>query len=189
MSSTLRRLMLLLLAAGVAGLWIWMGRNATTGRIAAAATANANAEPGYVARDAELIETGDDGAPLYRLRAERVEQARPAANIFLGQPRLNYQADASAPWTLQAERGVLLAGTEQAQLYGAVHAAGSDTRQRPLQVRTEQLLIDMHRQRVSSDAMVTIDWATLRLTARGLRINLMDGSLRLESQGHGQILH
>ncbi len=188
MSATLRRLMLLLLAAGVAGLWIWLGRNATAGRAATAATANANAEPGYLARDAELIETGDDGAPLYRLRAERIEQAHPAANIFLGQPRLNYQSDANTQWTLQADRGVLLAGTEQAQLYGTVRAAGSDTQRRPLQVRTEQLALDMRQQRVSSDAMVTIDWAKLRLTARGLRINLMDGSLRLESEGHGQIL-
>lgn len=188
MNAALRRLVLLLLVAGVAGLWIWLERNATAGRVAAAATANANAEPGYTARDAELIETGEDGAPLYRLHAERIEQAHPAANIFLGQPRLNYRSDADTQWTLRAERGVLMAGTEQAQLYGAVHAAGSDSLQRPLQVRTEQLAIDMRQQRVSSDAMVTIDWARLRLTARGLRINMMDGSLRLESQGHGQIL-
>jgi len=188
MSATTRRLLLLLFAASVIGLWTWVGRSTTTGRAATPSAGTGGAEPGYIANDAELIETGEDGAPLYRLHAQRIEQSRPDANIFLGEPKLNYQPDANTRWTLQADRGVLLASANQVELYGAVSAAGTDSRQRPLQVRTEQLAIDMERKLVSSDAMVAIDWAKLRLTARGLQINLMDGSLRLESQGHGEIL-
>ena len=40
-------------------------------------------EPGYAAIHAELIETGADGHPLYRLDADRIEQPQPQGTIFL----------------------------------------------------------------------------------------------------------
>jgi 3-deoxy-D-manno-octulosonate 8-phosphate phosphatase (KDO 8-P phosphatase) len=50
-------------------------------------------EPGYIANGAELIETDDDGHPLFRLDAERIEQPTPRGTIFLTAPKLDYQPE------------------------------------------------------------------------------------------------
>jgi len=179
----------LLLLLLVVGLWSWLGRGQLGGSANGNQTAAGSVEPGYVAQDAEMIETGDDGRPLYRLRASRIEQAQPAANFFLADPRLAYSPDAGSEWTLAAERGVLAPAERVLQLYGTVQAQGTGTDEQPLAIRTERLAIDMRQQRVQSDAPVAIDWGRLRLTARGLQINLKAGTLRLESEGHAEILH
>ena len=61
-------------------------------------------EPGYIANGAELIETGDDGHPLFRLDAERIEQPQPQGTIFLTEPKLDYQPETGNHWTLSAQR-------------------------------------------------------------------------------------
>ena len=71
---------------------------------------NAGAEPtavasGYSALHAELIETGPDGQPLYRLDADRIEQPQPQGTVFLTNPKLDYQPEAGNPWTLTAQSG------------------------------------------------------------------------------------
>jgi LPS export ABC transporter protein LptC len=178
----------LLLLLLVVGLWSWLGRSRLGSDENGSASAPGDVEPGYVAQDAELIETGEDGQPLYRLHASRIEQAQPAANVFLAEPHLAYRPNAGSEWTLAAERGVLEPAARVLQLYGSVQAQGSGTAEQPLAIRTERLAIDMLQQHVSSDAPVAIDWGRLRLTARGLQINLKAGTLRLESEGHAEIL-
>ena len=48
-----------------------------------------NAEPGYVATHGDLVETGDNGHPLFRLDAERMEQPTPQGTIYLTEPHLD----------------------------------------------------------------------------------------------------
>ena len=49
-------------------------------------------EPGYVAIGAELIETGDDGQPLFRLDAERIEQPHAAGHDLSDRPEARLPA-------------------------------------------------------------------------------------------------
>ena len=65
-------------------------------------------EPGYAAIRAELIETGADGHPLYRLDADRIEQPQPQGTILLTAPRLEYEPEqAGNHWILTALHGQL----------------------------------------------------------------------------------
>jgi LPS export ABC transporter protein LptC len=182
----MRRALWLLLVLVVVGLFAWLApRHAVEGRIGAS-TDTSQEEPGYVAIDAELIETGDNGEPLYRLNAKRIEQARAGARVQLTEPRLAYQASADSSWRLQAAHGELASELQQAEFGGAVEASGSQNGATPIVIRTEQLSVNMQQQRADSLAAVTIDWGRVRLTAHGFHINLLDGSLKLDSQGHGE---
>jgi len=62
-------------------------------------------EPGFAAVHAQLIETGEDGLPLYRLDADRIEQPQPQGMIFLTAPKLDYQPEPGNHWTLTAQHG------------------------------------------------------------------------------------
>ena len=65
----------------------------------------ATPNPGFTAVHAQLIETGEDGLPLYRLDAERIEQPQPRGVIWLTDPKLDYQPQAGNHWTLTAQHG------------------------------------------------------------------------------------
>jgi LPS export ABC transporter protein LptC len=73
------------------------------------------------------------------------------------------------------------------ELSGSVEARGAAVGETPLIVRGEHLSVDMQQQTVHSDSRVAIDWGRMRLTAQRLHINVKDGTLRLESGGHGEL--
>jgi LPS export ABC transporter protein LptC len=177
-------LLVLLLAIGAGS---WLMRGPTVGGTADARVDAATQDPGYVSVDASLVETGDDGQPLYRLQAARIEQQPPSADIVLVEPRVHYQPTEQPAWTMRAERGVLTSAQQRVDLTGSVEARGIAGRQIPLIVRSEQLRVDMVQQTVDSEARVAIDWGRLRLTAQRLHMNVKDGTLRLESDGHGEL--
>ncbi len=172
------------LLAATAGLMIWRGQDAAP---AGGEGSTAGADPGYVATNAEIIQTGADGQPLYRLQARRVEQPAAGAEIHVTEPRLAYQEGDGPAWALRADTGVLPADTTRAELAGAVHAVATRTDAAPLEIRTASLGIDMATQRVHSDAAVEITWGRDRVTAVGLSADLKADTLRLESKVHGEI--
>src|SRR5262245_46985621 len=65
----------------------------------------AGEEPGYAARDAQLIETGTDGRPLYTLNAQVIRQRPKDRTVYLEKVRMGYRAENSSQWALSAERG------------------------------------------------------------------------------------
>lgn len=175
-----------LLLALALGLTIWREQQAGAPSDASAYPA---AEPGYIALDAEIVQTGPDGEPLYRLEADRVEQPRSGADILVTRPRLRYQKGSGPEWNLRADTGSLPADAQQANLAGSVHAVATQPGTSPLEIRTESLAIDMTAQLVTSPDPVRIDWGRDRLTAVGMRADLKVDTLRLESQVHGEIVH
>ena len=123
----MRRAWLLLVFAAALVLWLW--------RLAARGSPGNQArgprhrtEPGYVATGAVLFETDPDGQSLYRLRAERISQPDPTADIELSAPQFEYQG--TTVWTLTAHTGVLPPSAQQISLTGDVVAradqAGAD---------------------------------------------------------------
>jgi lipopolysaccharide export system protein LptC len=70
-----------------------------------------------------------------------------------------------------------------------VQATGQRAGAASIVIHTTQLAIDMKQQHADSEDHVSIDWGRVRLSARGMHINLRDGSLKLDSQGHGEILY
>jgi LPS export ABC transporter protein LptC len=147
-------------------------------------------EPGFAAVHAQLIETGEDGLPLYRLDADRIEQPQPQGTIFLTAPRLDYQPEPGNHWTLTAQHGQMPQDAGTAELDGAVHAegvpAGSTA---PVHIDTEQLHLDMMQKIATSPIAVRVDWGGNRLTGHGMRADLQNDTLQLASKVRGVLLH
>jgi LPS export ABC transporter protein LptC len=175
---------LLLVFAGALAVSLWQMRAREDTGAPTATAATANAEPGYIALDAELIDTGDDGQPQYRLRAQRIEQAQPAADIELTRPEFHYQG--TTAWTLTAQRGALPPGAEHVALSGEVNAVGVRAQEPPLRIRTDMLAIDLQGKRLDTSSPVAIDWGRNRLSGTGLHADMKADSLRLESGVHGE---
>ncbi len=150
----------------------------------------AASEPGYVALQAELIETGEDGRPLYRLRAARMEQPQPQGTIFLDAPQLDYEPAAGNRWSLTALHGQLPQDARTAELTGAVHAEGiPEGTDAPLHLATEDLRVDMATQMANAPGLVQADWAGNRLRGLGMQVDLKHYRLQLLQDVQGVLEH
>jgi LPS export ABC transporter protein LptC len=96
-------------------------------------------DPGYAARDAEVIETGYDGRERYRLNARVIRQQSDGGVIDLEQLEMNYHPGAQAAlpgdrpaaptvagetWHLTSDRGQVRANGDDVQLNGNVVVTG-----------------------------------------------------------------
>lgn len=158
-------------------------------------------DPGYAARDAEVIETGYDGRERYRLTARVIRQQSQTGVIDLEDLAMNYHpaAQASVPgeapaapaatesWNLRSDRGQVRAEGDDVQLDGNVvvtgPAPGSGV---PLRLSTDNLRINTPTEFIETQAPVKLDWSGHELTARGMKADLKAGTLRLESEVHGE---
>jgi LPS export ABC transporter protein LptC len=144
-------------------------------------------DPGYVALGAEIVETSDDGTPLYSLNADRIEQQPATGDVTLQTITMQYQRDPGTRWQLQARHGQLAGGTTVVRLIGDVHATGELPGSKiPADFRSEQLDFDTRSQDLSTHQLVTIYVGRQRLVARGLMANLKQDRVRLESAVHGR---
>jgi lipopolysaccharide export system protein LptC len=143
-------------------------------------------EPGYSARDAELTETGADGRALYRLNAKQIRQRPEDGSVLLEQVQMTYRGQASNQWALTANEGTLRDNNEQIKLTGDVRVVGVLTGTSDLaQIRSEHLDFDTRSEIVTTDDPVTLLWGTREIQGTGLKANLKDQQVRLESGVHG----
>jgi LPS export ABC transporter protein LptC len=158
-------------------------------------------DPGYAARDAEVIETGYDGRERYRLRAEVVRQKIDSSVIELEQLEMRYRPGAQplvageqAPtteqaaevWNLTSDRGEMRANGDDILLTGDVHVTGpAPGGGAPVSLTTTTMRINTPTRFIETDAPVTLRWAGHTMNAQGLEADLNRGSLRLKSNLHG----
>src|ERR1043165_8153391 len=81
-------------------------------------------EPGYAAKNAEIIETGDDGRPMYTLLADLVRQHPNDNRVQLDAPRMTYVASDGNTWHVKARSGQIRNDGANVELYGEVHVNG-----------------------------------------------------------------
>lgn len=142
--------------------------------------------PGYSARDAVIIETGEDGRPRYRLQAETIRQQPNDLTVSLANMALEYVGDDGTLWNASADRGVVPQSGDRIDLAGDVLLTGVlDGAEVPARIETERLALDTRTEIATTDAPVTITWAGKRITSQGLTANLQSQTLRLESEVHG----
>ena len=171
----------------IAGLWAWLAPRTLRPDVVSAADAPTDDDLGFAATEAELIETGADGAPLYRLRAQRIAQQRPDAEVVLTDPRLSYVDRTQGTWTLQSERGTLSADRQSVAFAGAVRARRTQARAPLLDLRTDALQVDLKRRLADTAAPVDIEWGRARLTAAGMHADMVSGLFVLSGDGHGRL--
>jgi LPS export ABC transporter protein LptC len=157
-------------------------------------------DPGYAARDAQLIETGYDGRERYRLDARVIRQRTDSSVIELEDLAMNYhiesqdQAGAAAPatkaspevWHLTSDRGEVRSNGDDVQLNGNVRITGpAPGTGEPLSLTTDNMRINTPTQFIETKATVKLRWSGHEINARGMEADLKAGTLRLESDGHG----
>jgi len=165
-------------------------------------TANAIApDPGYAARDAQLIETGYDGRERYRLNARVIRQRTESGVIELEELAMNYHVESSgqlpgesAPaamasadvWHLTSDHGEVRANGDDVELTGNVRIVGpAPGTGEPLSLTTESMRINTPTQFIETSAPVKLRWSGHELDARGMQADLKAGKLRLESDVNG----
>jgi LPS export ABC transporter protein LptC len=145
----------------------------------------ADDERGYYLTKATLTEMGADGAPRIVLRAELIEQRLADQNVLLSDLSLDYNTADSGNWTVTADRGRLLPDATSLRLSGNVVIRGTEARGSAV-IRTDELTYDTKTSLVQTAEPVAVEFGQHTLEARGLRVALNDGTMRLESNVHGR---
>lgn len=158
-------------------------------------------DPGYAARDAEIIETGYDGRERYRLNASVIRQRTESGVIELEDLEMNYRPGAQAgvpgetrpaglddeAWNLKSDRGLVRADGDDVQLTGNVRVTGvAPGSGAPLTLATTELRINTPTEFIETEAPVKVIWSGYEIDAKGLTADLKAGTLRLESDVHGK---
>lgn len=144
-------------------------------------------DPGYSAKDAEIIETGPDGKPRYRLSAERIDQDPVSLEVELRKLTMKVTDPRSGDWRLQADQGRMPQDGQSVALSGSVRVEGTvGERAEPIEIRTASLDYDLADAQLSAPREVTILLSGKWLEARGMEADLKARRVRLESDVHGR---
>jgi LPS export ABC transporter protein LptC len=140
--------------------------------------------PGYSARNAQVIETGDDGRPAFTVNARVVRQRANDTRIQLDAPHMTFLTTESGVWRVDARAGQIQADGSNIDLYGDVKMNG-ELSGTPVVIGTSIISYDTHDEIARTHAPVTFDTRGGTLRATGLVANFKEGSVRLESHVHG----
>lgn len=165
------------------------------------ATSATAPDPGYAARDAQVIETGYDGRERYRLNASVIRQRTESGVIELEQLAMDYHVDAQDKlpgesasavkgpadvWHLTSDRGQVRANGDDVELNGNVRVVGpAPGTGEPLSLTTESMRINTPTEFIETSAAVKLRWSGHEIDARGMQADLKAGTLRLESDVNG----
>ena len=159
-------------------------------------------DPGYAARDAEVIETGYDGRERYRLKARVVRQQLDGGTIDLEHLEMDYHPGSQpaipgeAPgdpgleneiWHLSSDHGRVRADGDDVQLNGNVKVSGTAPGgNEPITLSTRSMRIHTPTEFIETQDPVTIRWSGHEMAGVGMKADLKAGTLRLESDVHGE---
>jgi LPS export ABC transporter protein LptC len=149
--------------------------------------ATAQGSYGYVALDADVQQTGDDGRPLYTFTAARVEQDPDSGDLAARALTVHYISEPTRPWTLTAREALMPGDSPRIRLQGDVQLRGQPPGSGEMaQVNSQRLDFDTRTQDVTTSQAVSFVWAGQHLNARGMKANLKLGQLQLDSRVHGR---
>lgn len=168
----------LLLAVVAGALMLSRGPGLPGERTATGAPAE---KPGYSAVDAQVIETGDDGRPLYTLSAQRVRQHPNDNRVQLDAPRMTFVASDGNTWRASARSGQIREDGARIELFGDVRVSGQlSDRNDPIEVETSVLSFDTKTEVVSTNAPVLFGSRGRKLSGTGLVAKLPEHRFKLE---------
>lgn len=181
--------MLMIAALGGAVWYALHGRDA-----APAATAGDDPQRhDFEAHGVTLRQLDETGRLKYEIDAESILQLRDGGGIIASRLTLRHDPPGTEPgspqrWVLTADEATLPADGDMVTLKGTIRArttlAGSTA---PVLLEAESLNYDMAQQQVSSDGEIRLTRGGINLRGRGLRVNIPDGVIRLESGENGTI--
>jgi LPS export ABC transporter protein LptC len=159
-------------------------------------------DPGYAARDAEVIETGFDGRERYRLKAKVIRQQIDSSVIDLEQLEMDYHPGAQARvpgespatdavreeiWHLRSDSGQVRANGDDVELVGNVKVTGAAPGSGdPISLETQRMRINTPTEFIETRERVKLLWSGHELVAKGMKADLKAGTVSLESEVHGE---
>jgi len=146
--------------------------------------AHADDVPGYSARNAQIIETGDDGRPAFTVDARVVRQRANDSRVQLDAPHMTFLTSESGVWRVESRSGQIQADGSNVVLFGDVKMNGM-LNGTPISIGTSIVSYDTHDEIARTQVPVTFGARGGTLEATGLLANFKDGSVRLESNVHG----
>lgn len=179
----------LLIALGLAlvGVAVWLTLSPRQAEpVTAQNSEPARSDAGYSATDASVVETGADGLPLYTLQAHQIQQDPDTNLINLSTVRMTYHDTSGGKWQGRADRVQASQDAAQIDLAGSIDVSGTFAgNDHPLNLLTEKLHLDTGTGDIRTRSAVTLTWAGIVVTARGLVVNTKDSNIKLESDVHG----
>jgi LPS export ABC transporter protein LptC len=142
---------------------------------------------GYYVNSAKLTEFGADGAPRIVLHADTIEQRLADQSVLLDKLAIDYRTAEAGAWTVTAAQGLMPVTATALLLSGDVTVTGREARGDAV-IRTDQLSYDTTTSVIQTAEPVSVQFGAHQLEARGLRVVLNDGTLRLESNVHGRFV-
>jgi len=178
------RVFIALLFIGIIAGSFWLGgeQRETT---ATTTVEPSNADLGYSARNAVLVETGADGFPMYTLNANVVRQ-HPNDGVEFEQVVMSFRDPDGQTWKGRADHGQLATDTGKVDLTGNVHVNGLLPGSAvPADLATDKLSVDTHENVISTPERVSVSSPGRLLTSKGLVATLKEHHLVLESNVRG----
>ncbi len=173
---------LLFVAIIVGSFWLGGEQRETTATTTVQAS---DAELGYSARNATLVETGTDGLPIYTLNANVIRQ-HPGDGVEFEQVHLVFRDADGQMWKGRADQGELTTETGKVDLAGNVHVNGLLPGSAQLaDLATEKLSVDTHEDIISTAEPVTVNSIGRQLKSKGMVATLKEHHLVMESNVRG----
>lgn len=147
-------------------------------------------DPGYSLKDAVITETDDKGQPRYTVRAAQAEQNPASGEIALRTIVMQLRDQRGGAWRLRAATGTMPEDASTVALRGDVTVDGNVApgSAGAIQLRTDALDVDTRNETASTQEKVAIAMSGRELTARGMKADLKDRRVQLESEVHGRFI-
>ena len=144
-------------------------------------------DPGYSATDAEIIQTGADGEPQYRLQAASIEQNPLSLETRIEDLRLETRGMEGTTWRVTAPLGTLSRDSRRIDLEGGVALeGGASDALTPLRLDANTLQYDLDAARVRTNDEVRLTMQGQELSAKGLDANLRTRQVQLRTDVQGR---
>lgn len=173
-----------LLAAAIAT-WYW----SRPADLPKAARRVEDAAPlGFYVRGARMQGTDAEGRVTYRIRADRLEELPDQSLLELNGVRVEYSPADLMPWLIRADHASTPKNGARLDLDGDVQLRSEPADGgRPITIATTRLTFIPDDSTVVSAEPVRLTVGDWRVDAVGLRANLKDDQVELESKVHGQV--
>ena len=181
----LNLLALCVLVAAAAASWYWSRPSEPL--TAALGTAD-DRPPSYYLRDAEVLQTNEEGRLLYRIHAALVEEHADAEALVLDDVLFEYREAEEIPWHVRAGRAIVRFESQILELEQGVEVIREPGENgKGVVARTEHLVLEPQRHVARADGEVTFMAGASTLSAVGLVAFFKEDRLKLESNVRGYL--
>lgn len=142
----------------------------------------------YYMKDATLLGIGENGRPLYEVRAVHVQHQPEDDSVGLRDIEVDFEPIGENPWSLTADTGWIPSDRKFIDLSGKVVASRFAEEGEPLHIRTGGVRFNPGTRVAATEEPVLIVMGNNMVTAIGLEAHFMEDRLHLKSKVHGRFV-